>query len=195
MFVFEKIPFSVNLQKLQGFLFDTVMPIGDPICPIEPGFGGWSVTSDTGDWKDGWRSANASVKLPEQYNKPTQLCVGYMKEIIDQLSDLGMQPTKVRVSCLPPKGHSSIHRDYPSNYFRARLHIPILTNSENCHILYDNSNVEVTRTNMKADGSAYMFWVNLKHQYINLSNENRYHLVMDCKDTKGITENFKCIMQ
>jgi hypothetical protein len=133
--------------------------------------------------------------VPEEYNKPTELCVGYMQEIVNAITELGLCPTKIRISCLPPKGHSSIHRDYPSEHYRARLHIPILTNTQNCHILYDSNDKEIVRTNMKADGSAYMFWVNLKHQYINQSNESRYHLVMDCKDTKGITENFKCIMQ
>lgn len=195
MFVFEKIPLSVNIQKLQGFLSDTVMQIGDPVCPIAKGYGGWSITSDTGHWYDGWREAKQKVKLPEEYNKPTELYVGYMKELIDQIKDLGFLPTKVRISCLPAGGKSSIHRDYPADYFRARLHIPILTNDQNCHIIYNNNESENIRINMKADGSAYMFWVNLKHQYINESKENRYHLIMDCRDSKGITENFKCITQ
>jgi hypothetical protein len=193
--VFEKLPFSYNIQKLQGYLLDTVFQIGDPICPIEPGFGGWSITSRNGSWKDGWRKANEKVNDPLVYTKPTELYVGYMKEIIDDIKDKGFKLSKVRISTLPPMGKSTIHRDYSPSNFRARLHIPVLTNKHCCHILYNNAEVEQSRMHMVADGSVYMFWANLKHQYLNKSNEYRYHVVMDVIDTKGITENFKCITQ
>lgn len=193
--VFERLSFTYNIQKLQGFLTDTVMSIGEPICPIEPGFGGWSITSQNGSWQDGWRKENEIVRPPYEYNKPTQLCIGYMKEVLDDLGSKGLKPVKVRINNLPPHSKSSIHRDYPASEFKARLHIPLLTNEQCCHILYSNSNVEQSRISMKADGSVYMFWANLKHQYINESTQNRYHIVMDVIDTIGITENFKCIMQ
>jgi aspartyl/asparaginyl beta-hydroxylase (cupin superfamily) len=195
MMVFEKLPFSFDIKKLRHYLHNVVLPIGDPICPIEPGFGGWSVTSDTGSWKSGWKEKRQVVTLPENYNKPTELCIDYMAEILDFLTIQGLEPTKARISVLPPKGVSSIHRDYPGSEWRARLHIPILTNEQCCHIIYNKDLTEKVEYHMSADGSAYMFWVNLRHQYKNLSNENRYHLVIDVKDTKGITENFKCITQ
>lgn len=193
--VFERLSFTYNIQKLQGFLTDTVMSIGDPVCPIEPGFGGWSITSQTGSWQDGWRKENEAVLDPITYSKPTELCIGYMKEVLDDIKSKGLQPTKVRINNLPPYSKSTVHRDYPANNFRARLHIPLLTNEQCCHIIYNNNDVEQTRIHMAANGSVYMFWANLKHQYINKSNENRYHVVMDVIDTKGITENFKCITQ
>lgn len=193
--VFEKLPFSYNIQKLQGFLIDTVFSIGDPICPIEPGFGGWSITSRTGSWKDGWRKENEVVDDPLTYTTPTELCIGYMQEVVNDLKNKGFRPCKVRINNLPPNSQSTIHRDYPPTHFRARLHIPILTNKQCCHILYNNAEVEQDRIHMIADGSVYMFWANIKHQYINRSNENRYHIVIDVLDTKGITENFKCITQ
>ena len=194
MYVFERLPFSYNTQKLQGFLTDTVMSIGDPICPIAPGFGGWSITSKDGTWQNGWRKENEIVSIPEEYNQPTELCKGYIKEIVDDLTTKGLSPTKIRINNLPPNSRSTIHRDYSAGEFRARLHIPILTNTECCHIIYSNNNKELSRIHMEA-GNVYVFWVNLKHQYVNESDENRYHIVMDIKDTKGITENFKCIMQ
>ena len=193
--VFERLPFTYNIQKLQGFLADTVMSIGDPICPIAPGFGGWSITSRNGSWQDGWRKENETVDFPYEYNKPTELYIGYMKDVVNDIAIKGLRPTKVRINNLPPNSKSSIHRDYPAADFKARLHIPLLTNEKCSHIIYNNNDVEQSRTHMIADGSAYMFWVNLKHQYINESNENRYHVVMDVIDTKGITENFKCITQ
>ena len=194
MYVFERLPFSYSSQKLQGFLTDTVMSVGDPICPIAPGFGGWSITSRNGSWQDGWRKTNEVVSAPSEYTKPTELFKGYVKDIVDDISSKGLTPTKIRINNLPPGGKSTIHRDYPAGEFRARLHIPILTNPQCCHILYSNTDQEITRIHMES-GNVYMFWVNLKHQYINESKENRYHIVMDVLDTKGITENFKCIMQ
>jgi hypothetical protein len=193
--VFERLTFSYNIQKLQDFLLNTVIPIGDPICPIEPGFGGWSITSGNGTWQDGWRESNETVKAPHKYNVPTELCVGYMKEVLEDIKSKGLQPSKVRINNLPPHSKSTIHRDYPSNTFKSRLHIPLLTNEQCCHILYNNNGVEQTRMHMKADGSVYMFWANIKHQYINESTQNRYHIVMDVIDTMKITENFKCTTQ
>jgi hypothetical protein len=192
--VFEKLPYHFNIQKLQGFLMDTVIPIGDPFYPIEEGFGGWSVTSDTGHWKDGWYTGE-ELKDPDMYNKPTELYKGYMAEVLDFIKEQGFKITKVRISVLPPKSKSTIHRDYHPLNFRSRLHIPILTNEQCCHIIYNNGLTEKTEFHMPANGEAFMFWVNLKHQYVNMSNEKRYHLVMDAIDTKGITENFKCITQ
>jgi hypothetical protein len=180
---------------LNNFLFRLILPIGNPICPIEPNFGGWSVTSDTGSWKDGWRKDGEHISLPEKYNVPTELCTGYMAEIVDTVQKNGLSPTKIRISQLPPKSKSSIHRDYPNSVWKARLHIPILTNEQCCHIIYNKDLTEKVEYHMPADGNAYMFWVNLRHQYLNMSETNRYHIVMDVTDTKGITENFKCIMQ
>lgn len=194
MYVIEKLPFSYNSQKLEGFLIDTVMTIGDPICPIAPGYGGWSITSRDGTWQDGWRKLNESVSIPSEYSKPTELCMGYIKDIVDDIIAKGLSPTKIRINNLPPGGKSTIHRDYPAGDFRARLHIPILTNPQCSCILYNNSIKEMTRTYMES-GNVYMFWANLKHQVVNQSDENRYHIVMDVVDTKGITENFKCTMQ
>jgi hypothetical protein len=194
MMVFERLPFYFNIQKLQGFLFDTVFPIGDAICPVHPGFGGWSITSDTGHWQDGWKKSKQSARLPEEFNKPTELYKGYMAEVIDTIKEKGLNPTKVRISGMPPQSESTIHRDYPAEYFRARLHIPLLTNKLCSHILYSSNLKEKVEYHMPATGNAVMFYANLKHQYKNRSNEMRYHLIMDVIDKSGITENFKCIM-
>lgn len=193
--VFERLSFTYDINKLHSYFKDIVIPIGDPICPIAPGFGGWSVTSSNGTWQDGWRKSNETVKPPHEYNVPTELCVDYMKEVLEDIKNKGLHPVKVRINNLPPHSKSSIHRDYPANDFRARLHIPLLTNKHCCHILYSKTGVEQSRIHMAADGSVYMFWANIKHQYVNDSTENRYHIVMDVTDTVGITENFKCITQ
>ena len=37
----------------------------------------------------------------------------------------------------------------------------------------------------------YILWVNRDHQVTNKSTENRYHIIMDAYDTKGVTKNFK----
>ena len=44
---------------------------------------------------------------------------------------------------------------------------------------------------MPADGSVYMLWVNCMHQIRNDCDEDRYHIICDAYDTRGITQNFK----
>lgn len=193
MTVFEKLSYNFDIDKLQYYLYNTVFKIGDPVCPIAKGLGGWSITSETGNWYSGFRKQGDSVLLPERYNIPTELYTGYITEVIETLNTDGFRPTKVRVSQLPPKSKSTIHRDFPPSIWKARLHIPILTNKHCCHIIYSTDLKEQTKYHMAADGSAYMLWVNLKHQYINMSTDYRYHIVIDVEDTKGKTENFKCI--
>ena len=43
---------------------------------------------------------------------------------------------------------------------------------------------------MPADGSAYMLWVNNRHQIVNPTDKPRYHIIMNAWDTKQVTEKF-----
>lgn len=202
-----------DFDKLKQDVIDHVFPLGQQIIqgeeyetPAYHGFGGWSITSRTGDWKDGWdffqndegeametyfpKDDNNykslkffDIAMSTEHNKPTQGCVGEIKKVVEQIEALGLTPRRVRVTCLKAGAKSLVHRDSDDNEYMARIHIPLITNPK-CVFICQGQNLH-----MEA-GSAYMVWVNQWHQIRNDSNEDRYHLLMDAYDTKHITKNF-----
>jgi hypothetical protein len=206
----EKLPFSFYIEKLKEHFYKVVLPIGDPIIQNKSNFGGWSVFSRNGDWKDGYEQARKIIMEKEKLSdtmiqflrnylydkdkfiKPTQICTGYLYEVIKKIENLGFQPKRARIKVLGPNGYTGVHRDQPNDLYAARIHIPIVTYPECLHIIWDENGKEY-KNHLKADGSAYMIWVNNLHQAINPTNKFRYHLVMGATDTKHITQNFKYI--
>lgn len=199
--------------KLLAEVKDHVFPLGSQIIqgeeyetPAYHGFGGWSITSRTGDWKDGWdffqndEGKAMEVYFPKndnnykslkffniahsmEHKNPTQACVGEIASIVSQMEELGLYPRRVRVTCLKAGAKSLVHKDADDNEYMARIHIPLITNKK-CVFIMNGTNLH-----MEA-GKAYMVWVNDWHQIRNDSNEDRYHIICDAYDTKGITKNF-----
>jgi hypothetical protein len=189
--------FPLGQQIIQGEEYET---------PAYHGFGGWSITSRTGDWRDGWdffqndEGEAMEVYFPKndnnykslkffdiahsmEHKNPTQACKGELASIVGQLEDAGMYPRRVRVTCLKAGAKSLVHRDADDNEYMARFHIPLITNKKCVFIS------EGTTLHMEA-GKAYGVWVNNWHQIRNDSTEDRYHLICDFYDTKGITKEF-----
>lgn len=189
--------FPLGAQVIQGEEYET---------PAYHGFGGWSITSRTGDWRDGWdffqndEGEAMEVYFPKndnnykalkffdiahsmEHKNPTQACVGELARIVTQLEDLGFYPRRVRVTCLKARAKSLVHKDAGDNEYMARLHIPLITNPK-CVFISQGQNLH-----MEA-GKAYGVWVNDWHQIRNDSDEDRYHLLCDFYDTKGITKQF-----
>jgi hypothetical protein len=190
--------FSLGAQIIQGEEYET---------EAYKGFGGWSITSRTGDWRDGWEffqnddGEAMEVYFPKndnnykslkffniahsmEHKNPTQAYVGEIASVVKQLEDLGLYPRRVRVTCLKAGSKSLVHRDGDGSEYMARVHIPIITNKKCVFIS------EGTTLHMEA-GKAYAVWVNNWHQIRNDSEDDRYHIICDFYDTKGITQNFK----
>lgn len=66
-----------------------------------------------------------------------------------------------------------------------RLHIPIITN-DNCFFFHKDEMPYY----MEADGSCYIVSVDHMHTALNLSEENRTHIVMGIDSPKKLIENF-----
>jgi hypothetical protein len=190
-----------------------VFPLGEQVIQGEEyetkayqGFGGWSITSRTGDWRDGWEffqndeGEAMEVYFPKndnnykslkffdiahsmEHKNPTQACVGELASIVEQLENAGMYPRRVRVTCLKAGSKSLVHRDGEDNQYIARFHIPLITNKK-CVFISEGITLH-----MEA-GKAYGVWVNNWHQIRNDSNEDRFHLICDFYDTKEITNKF-----
>ena len=201
-------------QQLLADIKQYVFPLGDQVIqgeeyetPAYHGFGGYSITSRTGDWRDGWdffqndegqelevffpKNANNyktlkffDIAMSTEHKNPTQACQGSIAQLVDQIEALGLTPRRVRVTCLKAGAKSLVHKDSNENEYMARIHIPLITNPK-CIFISDGTDLH-----MEA-GSAYMVWVNNWHQIRNDSDQDRYHIIMDAYDTKHITQNFK----
>jgi hypothetical protein len=198
---------KLNLEFNIAEIFNSVKTQLDTIAPIEvyPGYGGWSVLSHDGAVTSGWNEsavvldANNEMDIPQtikkfeslnlpssfEHTKPTPLFTQSIKKVVEALTEQGYQIARLRLSFLKP--HSSIywHTDSSPSHYAVRLHIPLVTN-EKCFFEYENE-----KLHLKADGSAYMIRVNKKHRYSNSGDSIRYHLIMDVRDIKHQTQNFK----
>lgn len=189
--IYERLNFTYDVEKLKKHLNEFVLNL--PITSQSPHFGGWSVTSSNGDYRDGWGTGHLifnnqqfsskaevlealkehSVLSPQAYRIPTEICHGYLAEVVEDIAKRGFQPRRVRIIRLPSQGASTWHRDYPDEILGVRLHVPIETNSD-CFFECDEG-----KAHLPADGSAYLLRVNRMHRVFNQGNTSRYHLVMD----------------
>lgn len=208
---FEKLNITVDIDRLRKDVEQHVFTLGNPIFQGDEygydNFGGWSLLTRTGRWQDGWEIGHTGhpgekIIFPEgrpnykaskfldishsfEHANPTEGYCGEIATVLDQIKEQGFSPRRARVSLLRPGGATLLHSDATPNVYMARIHIPLWTNEQCTHTCegYD--------LHMPADGSVYILWVNRDHQVRNRSTENRYHIIMDAYDTKGITENFK----
>lgn len=210
MKTFEKLPIKFNIDAIRETVLEHVTKLGAPVFQAEKygfnDFGGYSLLSNTGRWQDGWEMGGTGIPgetiiAPGQVNYkaakylglthafensvPTEACVGPIKDMLDQLANLGFYPRKARISMLKAGTKTILHSDAPRDRYSARIHIPVITTPDCIHC------GDGEYFHMPADGSAYMIWVNIPHQVFNNSSIDRYHIIMDAWDTKGITEHFK----
>ena len=201
----EKLPYEVDVKSLVKNL-NEIKQIGPMIMQGSEfgynNFGGWNLQSRSGDYRDGFqvgiekcyrKNGTFNYHLAKflnyshgfEHKNKTNACIDAFSEIVDFLELKGFYPRRMRLTCLKPHSKSIVHRDSPSSKYLARIHIPLITNEKCIHW------TEYGETHMPADGSVYMLWVNCMHQIRNDSDEERYHIICDAYDTKGITQNFK----
>ena len=199
--IYEKLPFSFDIEKLKLHLQEHVLPL--PITNQADNFGGWSITSSDGDFRDGWnlkgrefvqktqydQSKDFVAQLKEQkiptsfdFVKPTQICHGYFAEVIENIANKGLRPRRVRIIRLSAQSASTWHRDLPDHVYGVRLHIPIITNP-GCFFECDDG-----KAHLPADGSAYLLRVNRMHRVSNDGDTHRYNMVMDITDKNQVSQ-------
>lgn len=205
--VVQKLNFRVDVNKLRQSLENDIFKLGSPVIQSREhgfdGFGGWSVMSRTGHWRDGYQQGHdwvfrkdmgyrqyslakyLGLGHPMEYDKFTEAATPPFREIINRLANSGFYPRRARINILKAGQKSALHRDGPDDSYMLRLHIPIITNDKCKHTVIQNKRIyEYT---MPADGSVYAVKVNNLHQIINDSNQDRYHLIMDAYDTRKYT--------
>ena len=138
---------------------------------------GWAVTSRDGTLVDGIK--RISAKEPNIRGVvPTEVCSGYLAEVMDELRSLAVKPYRARIMQLESEGADMPwHTDSSKEAWR--LHIPILTNP-NCYFEWQRDDGSTESVHLPADGSAWLVRVDVRHRALNRSNEpsNRVHLLM-----------------
>lgn len=188
-----KLDEKVDIKKLNEYLSFVIQNFPPNMKDNGP-WGGWSITSSTGEIHDGWQTGEKindpaidreeKQRLKRIFEKntftiPTPLYTGYFKEVLKLIhqADKNLVLSRIRIAVLKPHNESEAYwhtdGDKTINEREFRLHIPIRTN-ELCFFDYENE-----RHHLEADGSIYLIEVSKKHRAVNLSSENRYHLIMD----------------
>lgn len=200
--IFESLNFEFDVEKLKNHLRNSVLAL--PPHMVGPYFGGWSILSSNGSYRDGWASGERAYQsnfMPgatfeqkrialgiyptETYSQPTEICTGYLADVMSEIEAAGLQPRRARVSLLKAHGKSSWHRDGRDDEYAVRLHVPIFTN-EKCFFECEEGTVH-----LPADGHGCLLRVNRMHKVINDSDEDRIHLIMSVRDTKGISKHHR----
>ena len=200
--ILEKLNLSFDIEKLQYELKTKVLSL--PPVVRSKNWAGWSVLSTDGTYQDGceWgylanngpNNKNPTwfrrpehppeMKAMQDYNLPTEICTGYLSEVIETIRAQGLYPRRARIGQLTPQSKGDWHSDGDKNFYQVRLHIPLITNPD-CWF----ENLE-GRAHMPADGSCYLVKVNEQHRVINdHKDEYRYHLFMAVWDTKKISQH------
>lgn len=198
--IFEKSDLKFDIDLLQQHLRNHVLD--KEISRQSEAFGGWSVLSGNGDFKDGWQKGHLLYKKDvsddekqkirgqitkkfSEYTVETEICTGYLLQVIESVREKKLMPYRARIICLTA-GQSSIwHSDAPSHIYAVRLHIPILTNEE-CFF-----ETKEEREHIPADGSAHFVYVNREHRVVNNGKTDRFHLVMDVRDEAGFSRHHR----
>jgi len=202
----EKLPYRVNIKSIQNDL-NEIKKIPITLQGKEYGysnFGGWSILSRTGKCCDGWEvgieqcenkwykyflAKHLKISHPFEHINPTPAYIGEIKKIIETLDVDGFYPRRARITMIKAHTCSIVHIDnaWPGDNlnknYMCRVHIPIITDKKCTHW------TETGEHHMAADGSVYILSVNNQHQIRNNSDIDRYHLIMDVYDTRGISKS------
>lgn len=201
--IYEKIDLGIDIDRLREY-YHTNVAVLPPVMQ-STAFGGWSILSYVGTYTDGWQTGHLcfktdaqgvpywdyelaeklGVRLEAEHCNPTEVCTGYMLEVISWIRELGLNPCRARWSLLRAQSESTLHRDAADATYAVRLHIPVITNSQ-C-TFYAGEEF----AHMPADGSAYLIKVNRMHQIFNKSNEDRIHIIMNVFDAIGISKHHR----
>ena len=183
--IYEKLTcLTVDAEKLRRHFLEHVAKL--PPMMQSQSFGGWSIQSTNGYYTDGWQRG-IPPEAASEYVKPTRVNFGYLREVMDRIDALGLEPRRARISVLKANRQSRLHRDAADDVYAVRLHIPLITD-ESCTFEAGGE-----AAHLPADGSVYILLVNRMHQIFNRWGHDRFHIIMDVRDHKGVTQHHRFI--
>lgn len=200
--IYERLPYEVDVDRLREFFQTHVAPL--PPVMQSLAWGGWSATSRDGSYKDGWHQGHTCYKViagkpvfdlelaakigydaNSAFTVPTELCSGYVEDVLEMIRSLGLSPMRARWAVLKAGTSSALHRDGWEHEYAVRLHIPVITNP------YCTFEVNGESVHFPADGGMYLVKVNRLHQIHNRGEEDRIHLFMNIVDRANVSEHHR----
>jgi hypothetical protein len=198
----EKLPIRFNIKRIRNY-FNTQVKQKELVSQNEI-FGGWSILSASGDYRDGFQLTYGcynynqltgkydfdyekahrenSYTWPKEHINFTQVGTEYIADIINTLRRIGLKPHRARWTRIAAHGSTIWHQDETDDTYAVRLHIPVITNPE-CAFETNEG-----KFHMPADGSCYLVKVNCQHRAYNYGDEDRIHIIMDVIDDVGISQ-------
>ncbi len=190
---------AIVIESVSGLI--THFPAKEPFA----GYGGWSVLSHNGKVDSGWNEEAVvlneqgemdmlesakkiqELQLPKskEHIQPTPFLTEPLKKIVEQVSEKGLKPCRVRLSRLKAGSTLYWHQDERSDVYCVRLHIPLITNSK-CFF-----ETEEGKEHFAANGNAYFVKVNVRHRVINQGTTDRIHIIMDVRDELNFTQHHR----
>ncbi|GAB1584236.1 hypothetical protein [Phyllobacterium phragmitis] len=184
--------FNIDVEKLKENFENTVKKF--PFIEYRDNrvdYVGWAVTSRDGTAEDGVRRISTKMPGGARGIIPTDICQGYLAEVMDELNDYGIKPYRARIMQLESEGDEMPwHTDADREAWR--LHVPIITNP-NSFFEWQRADGSIESVHLPADGSAWLVRVDVMHRAVNRSKEpaNRVHLLMGL----GINPEFSMLSE
>lgn len=164
------------------------------------GYGGYSLTSDSGQVTDGWVGAGGlmhqrqldgsyaqaadaeAVKakhniLPlASYHQPTPICTGAAAQVLDFLRAIARQPIYRSRYGVHKAGHRlGWHVDGISKAGVWRIHLPIVS-EPGARFCWREPSGRTLEHHMQADGTIYFTRIDVEHGLVNETSSDRVHL-------------------
>lgn len=172
--------FEADIDKLQDYFQRNISKLPSVQCrDSRIDYAGWAVTSHDGSTEDGIiRRIALNNGDVSRGIAPTNICCGYLAEVMEELEYYGLEPFRARIMQLESEGgEMPLHVDADNEAWR--LHIPIITNPDS-FFEWQQEDGRVESVHLPADGSAWLVRVDILHRAVNRSKKpsRRVHLLM-----------------
>ena len=124
----------------------------------------------------GYTSDNAPYKWTDEALKYCPNLVSYFKD-----SGLRNRYHRLRIMKLEPNGHINFHNDDPQKYRRQWALNIAINNPPECEMHFWNNDLVYAGMVPWKDRTAYEIRIHWNHMVRNLSNQNRYHIIVHGK--------------
>lgn len=161
-------------------------------------YGGWTLLSDTGDYRDGWQQGKAYEAGGQRFEKlrahDTQTALTELSQypearnMLSTFSSLGLKPIRTRMAEIESGGKLNWHIDPPNPAFnvRWRAHLVVVTNESAKFKWRHGPEAEVREFSLPADGHLYLVRIDLEH-CVESKEGVRVHIISDFDILDGDT--------
>lgn len=194
---FPEIQFDI--QELKDFYTEISKTYPKTVPVVKnPEYGGWTLLSDSGDYRDGWQQGGAYVAGGRRFEKlaahdtqtvGTQLFqYPEAQKALNTFFSLGLKPIRTRIAEIESGGRLNWHIDYPDPVFnvRWRAHLVVITNESARFKWRRTPESEVRELALPDDCHLYLVRVDVEH-CVESKAGVRVHLISDFEILDGTT--------